>query len=475
VKLTDIASLLLNGALISHSAVATLAAGHILLTKRDTSAAIGWIGTVFVIPFFGVCLYLLFGINRVHRLARKLVRDRNPQESGAGAATRWSRTVTGAFRPLSRMVGRITGRSLLGGNHLEILIDGDNAYPVILEAIRQAQHSVMLSSYIFRYDQTGKTFVSALTEAHQRGVAVRVLLDGVGAGYFACRAAKTLRNVGVPCERFLHSMLPWRMPFINLRNHRKILVVDGATGFIGGLNIGDENCNVTALRKRVGDMHFRVRGPVVRQLAEAFAWDWSFACGEELAGEIWFPPLAEEGEELLRVVTAGPDTDLEKIEYTALQAITLARHSVRLMTPYFLPGTRLQAELALAALRGVQVDVVIPGRSNHRVMDWACRADIHPLLDAGCRVWLSGPPFNHAKLMVVDREWAFVGSSNLDARSLRLNFEINVESYRAAFAEQIDDFIDSHRKGRLTHHDLDERFLVVKLRDAAMRLFSPYL
>ena len=246
-------------------------------------------------------------------------------------------------------------------------------------------------------------------------------------------------------------------------------------GFLGGLNIGDENCGATDIAKRVNDMHFRVRGPVVRQLAEAFAWDWSFTCGEELAGRTWFPPLTEEGTELLRVVTAGPDTDLEKIEYTALQAITLARHSVRLMTPYFLPGTRLQSELALAALRGVQVEIIVPRQSNHRIMDWACRADIHPMLDAGCRVWLSGPPFNHAKLMVVDREWAFVGSSNFDTRSLRLNFEINVESYQAGFAEKIDDFICSHRRGRLTHHDLDERILPVKLRDAAMRLFSPYL
>ncbi|AQS84088.1 cardiolipin synthase [Acetobacter aceti] len=452
-----------------------VAAGHILLTKRDTSAAIGWIGTVCVMPFVGVCLYLFFGINRVHRLARKLVKARNPQEGDSDSAVRWSRSGEGTFKPLSRMVGRITGRPLLGGNRLDILIDGDNAYPAMLEAIRQAERSIMLSSYIFRHDQTGKIFVAALTDAHRRGVAVRVLLDGIGAGYFMCRAAKALNEAGVPCRRFLHSVLPWRMPFINLRNHRKILVADGMTGFIGGLNIGDENCAATDIANRVGDMHFRVRGPVVRQLAEAFAWDWSFTCGEELAGRTWFPPLAEEGTDLLRVVTAGPDTDLEKIEYTVLQAITLARRSVRLMTPYFLPGTRIQAELALAALRGVQVEVVIPGRSNHRVIDWACRADIHPLLDAGCRVWLSGPPFNHAKLMVVDREWAFVGSSNFDTRSLRLNFEINVESYRTGFAEQIDDFISSHRRGRLTHHDLDERTLPVKLRDAAMRLLSPYL
>ncbi|NHN88900.1 cardiolipin synthase [Acetobacter sp. LMG 1627] len=451
-----------------------LATGHILLTKQDTSASIGWIGTVCLAPFFGVCLYLMFGINRVRRLARKLVQTRAPQDETA-PVVRWGEAVDGAFRPLSEMVRKISGRPLLGGNTVEPLIDGENAYPIMLAAIHAAEKSVMLSSYIFRKDRTGALFIDALIAAHQRGVAVRVLLDGVGTGYFYCPAAKTMRAAGVPSERFLHSLLPWRMPFINLRNHRKILVTDGETGFIGGLNIGDENRSFISIDKRVGDMHFRVCGPVVRQLAEAFAWDWSFTCGEELAGPTWFPPLTMKGGEVLRVVTAGPDTDLEKIEYTLLQAITLARQTIRIMTPYFMPGTRILSELALAALRGVQVELVIPARSNHRVMDWAGRDDLRPLLDAGCRVWSSGPPFNHAKLMVVDRQWTFIGSSNLDARSLRLNFEINVESYGAAFASQIDDFILGHRKHRLTHHTLDERSLPIRLRDATARLFSPYL
>ena len=416
----------------------------------------------------------MFGINRVRRRARKLIEIRSPQAESA-PLIRWSETVDEGLRPLAEMVRKISGRPLLGGNSIEPLLDGEGAYPQMLDAIGMASKSIMLSSYIFRYDATGSLFTTALIEAHRRGVSVRVLLDGVGAGYFFCPTARVLQRAGVPCERFLHSFFPWSMPFINLRNHRKILVVDGAVGFIGGLNIGEENRNRMRVDRRVADVHFRLQGPVVRQLAEAFAWDWSFTCEEELTGALWFPALDGAGNDILRVVTSGPDTDLEKIEYTALQAITLARHSVRIMTPYFLPGTRMLSELALAALRGVQVDLVIPAHSNHRIMDWACRDDLQVVLDAGCRIWLSGPPFNHAKLMVMDKRWAFVGSANLDARSLRLNFEINVESYGVAFAEKIDAFIESHRRRRLTHHDLDERILPVKFRDAIARLFSPYL
>ncbi|NHO32303.1 phospholipase D-like domain-containing protein [Acetobacter fallax] len=466
-------TILLIVIVLSHFAVTLVVSAHIMLTKRDTASAIGWISTAFMMPFVGVCLYGMFGINRVRRLARRLVRKRgNPEAPALHYAIRSNE---GPFAPLASMVGKLTGRPLIGGNCIDAFIDGDGTYPAMLEAIAAARASVLLSSYIFRGDRIGEQFIAALITAHNRGVAVRVLVDGIGAGYFICPAVRRLRAAGVPCSRFLHSMLPWRMPFINLRNHRKILVVDGHSGFIGGINIGDENVVAWHPANPVSDVHFRLQGPIVRQLTEAFAWDWAFTCEEDLSGEIYFPIPDEAGDDVMRVVTSGPDTDLEKIEFTMLQAITLAKTSIRLMTPYFLPGTRISTELGLAALRGVVVDIIIPQASNHLIMDWACRADIHPVLDAGCRVWLAEAPFNHAKLFSVDRSWAFIGSSNLDMRSLRLNFEINVECYSSGFACEIDDFIARHRKRRLTHHDLDERSFPVQLRDAAARLMSPYL
>ena len=446
---------------------------HVLLTKRDVGASIGWIGVTVLMPLTGGTLYSMFGINRVHRRARRLV-GQHPWHSRT-TSSQWRREEEGVFAPLASMVGKLTGRPLLSGNAVIPMHDGDTVYPRMLATINGAQRSVLLCSYIFRADRIGRQFCDALIAAHRRGVQVRVLVDGVGSGYFHCGVERILRRAGVPVGRFMHSMLPWRMPFINMRDHKKILVVDGSTGFMGGLNIGEENIASSHPRHLVSDTHFELAGPVVHQLSEAFARDWSFTRGEELRADIFFPPQTSHGPTLSRIVTAGPDLDLEKIEYTMLQAIAMARHNVRLMTPYFLPDDRFLTELALASLRGIEVDIVVPWHSNHTLLDWARSANLPRFLDSGCRIWLARPPFNHSKLMVVDRHWSFVGSSNLDVRSLRLNFEINLESYDDALAGSIDDFISIHRHVRLTHHDLDRRSFPRKLRDAAARLFLPYL
>ncbi|WP_408904561.1 cardiolipin synthase [Nguyenibacter sp. L1] len=460
-------------ALAARVCVAACVTMHVLLNKREVGAAIGWIGITALMPFTGGALYVMFGINRVHRRARKLI-GRQSWHSRT-VSSRWKRTEEGGFAPLADMVGKLTGRPLMSGNLVQMLHDGDEAYPQMLDAIGGAGSSVLLCSYIFRADDAGDRFIAALIAAHRRGVAVRVLVDGIGSGYFRSPAAHALRRAGVPVGRFMHSMLPWRMPFINMRNHKKILVVDGRLGFMGGLNIGQENLVAHHPDHPVSDTHFRIEGPVVHQLAEAFAQDWAFTTGEDLPADPFFPELAPTGDVPARIVTAGPDSDLEKIEYTMLQAMTMARRSIRLMTPYFLPGERFLTELALAALRGIEVDIVMPGHSNHTLIDWARAANLQRFLDSGCRVWQASPPFNHSKLMVVDRHWTFVGSSNLDVRSLRLNFEVNIEAYDTATARLIDDFITTHRRHRLTHYDLDRRPLPVRLRDAAARLLLPYL
>ena len=245
----------------------------------------------------------------------------------------------------------------------------------------------------------------------------------------------------------MHSPLPWRMPFLNLRTHKKILVVDGRVGFTGGMNIGGENVLASRPRDPVRDTHFHLRGPVVGQLTEAFARDWSFVTNEDLEGEEWFPAIDGDGPANARVITSGPDADIQKIEFMVLEAIACAHRSVRIKTPYFLPDERLVTALALAAVRGVAIDIVLPARSNHIDMDWALRANVRPLLQRGCRIWLNPPPFDHSKLMVVDGEWSLIGSANWDARSFRLNFELNVELYDPALAAVLAATIDAG-KGR---------------------------
>lgn len=445
---------------------------HILLSKREVASAVGWIGLVWFAPILGATVYVVFGVNRVRRRARQL----RPQDDDPdGPSVSIPSGIGSDLDLLGRGISRITGRPLLEGTSVQAYHNGDDAYPPMLAAIAEAQDSIGLSSYIFRDDQWGGRFIDALAAAARRGVAVRVLIDGIGGGWLQSPAYHRLRREGVPAARFMHSPLPWRMPFINLRNHKKILVVDGVTGFTGGMNIADENVVATQPREPVQDMHFRIDGPVVGQLVEAFAQDWEFVTGEDLDGKAWFPAMSACAGAAARVIDSGPDEDIEKVEFAVLQAVSCARASLMVMTPYFLPDERLITALSLAAMRGVSVDLVIPERSNHRLVDWATRANIGPLLSDGVRIWRSPPPFNHAKLMVADGEWCLIGSSNWDIRSFRLNFELCMEIYDGDLAAALTDLMQRSRGLPLTQADLNARRLPVRIRDAAARLMLPYL
>ncbi len=339
----------------------------------------------------------------------------------------------------------------------------------------RARASIALSSYIFRNDGIGGAFCDALAAAKGRGVRVCVLIDGIGSGYFFPAAWRRMRREGIEARLFMHSALPWRMPFLNLRNHKKLLIVDGRFGFAGGINIADANLVATNPAHPIRDMHFRVDGPVIEQLMQAFAADWSFVTGEDLEGEDWYPVVPPAGDITARVVTSGPDADIEKIATVILQAIACARSSIRLTTPYFLPSELILSSLALAAQRGVIVDVIVPSKSDHRFVDWAFRAHVGMLLESGVRIWLNPPPFDHSKALVVDRSWCFIGSANWDTRSFRLNFELNLELYDRGLAERLDDLMRTKMTVPLTEADLDGRDLPARLRDAAARLLLPYL
>ena len=453
--------------------VAAIVTVHVLLTKRDVGAAISWIGLAWLSPIFGGLFYLMLGINRVKRRAQRRFAGRAASQKPLPAAALAGRD--GHLAPLELAARRITGRALDAGNALIIYHNGDEAYPPMLAAICAARTSVALSSYILNDDQAGGAFIDALIAAQRRGVTVRVLVDGIGSGYFVSGAYRRLRAGGVPAARFMHSSLPWRMPFLNLRTHKKVLLIDGLAGFTGGMNIAAENVLATHPRHPVRDTHFHVAGPVIAQLMEAFARDWAFATDEELEGPAWFPPLANAGRASARVVTSGPDADLEKIEFLVLEAIACARKSIRLATPYFLPDERLITTLSLAAMRGVTVDVIVPARSNHVLVDWAARANIGPLLDEGGRVWLNNPPFDHSKILVVDGEWSMIGSANFDMRSFRLNFELSMEVYDTDLATELAKLLDQRQNTRLTRDDLAARSLPTRLRDALARLAMPYL
>ncbi|MGQ3301460.1 phospholipase D-like domain-containing protein [Reyranella sp.] len=455
-------------AAVAHVALAVAVTVHVLLYKRSVGAAVSWIGIAWLSPFLGGLLYAIMGINRVKRRAQRLRRQHLVPLAGDPAAT----VTRDSLTPLEYAVGRVTGLPSKPGNLVEMLHSGDEAYPRMLEEIGEAKSTIGLCSYIFRADSAGEKFHEALIQAQQRGVKVRVLIDGVGGGYFWSGTYNRLRKAGVPVARFLHSYFPWRTPFVNLRNHRKLLVIDGRVAFTGGLNIAAENVVAGNPPHPVRDTHFRIEGPVVEQLTDAFADDWQFTTGEQL-DDGWFPTLEPVGTVLARVVPSGPDEDMEQIEFVTLHAISCARESIRVVTPYFLPGEPLTMALGLAAMRGITVDIMLPENSNHAILDWARRVPLRPLIEAGCNIWMMPAPFDHSKLMTIDDSWSFIGSANWDTRSFRLNFELNVELHDAAFAREI---VASKTPRRcLTLGEIDGDPLPIRLRNSAARLLQPYL
>ena len=450
---------------------------HVLRTKSEVRAALGWIALAWLSPFFGAFIYFVFGINRVTRRALHLAKPEHLTDGHEGPDAQPD--MADNICALAAAGQRLIGSPLIAGNAVSIYHGGDQAYPAMLEAINNARESVALASYIFRHDATGRAFIDALIDARKRGVAVRVLIDSVGSGYFWSGALRALQRGGVPSARFLHTWVPWRMPFLNMRNHKKLLIVDGRIGFTGGLNIAAHHSRRLAKQRNeyIDDVQVRVEGPVVRQLLQTFAQDWTFTTGEELESDAWWPDIPLAGHVFARGIHSGPDVDIYKLETIIGAALAQARKRVRIVTPYFLPDQRLQFALAQAGLRGIEVEILVPGRSDHAFMDWAVRAHLRFFDDVQAAIYFTPAPFNHAKLMTVDGQWCLIGSSNWDTRSFRLNFEFDLESYDRALTAEIDALIEKKiaQSRRVDLERLAAAPQWIQLRDAAFRLFLPYL
>ena len=454
---------------------------HAILHKRDARAAIAWVGFIWFVPLVGSFLYLLFGINRIERKARKLRAE--PKCEFAPLADPCCRVPStnlkqfgDQFTAIATSIAKVSCMPLVSGNEVQPL-DRMSCYPEMHEAIAKAEKTITLSTYIFDNDETGNNFVSALSLAKKRGVQIRVLVDDVGARYSWPRIFRALEKEGIVHARFYPRRIPWAILYANLRNHRKLLVIDGKVGFTGGMNIRHRHSPEVEKLHAVEDIHFRLTGPIVLQLQNVFADDWQFATGEQLDEETWFPELKETGSLVCRGIIDGPDEHLNNVQLALAAAISCARESVTVVTPYFIPDRELIAVLSLAAMRGVTVDIVMPQANNLFFVEWASMALRWQMLEKGCRMWLSKPPFDHSKLILVDGCWCMFGSSNWDARSLRLNFEFNVECYDKTLCLKLQQMVlakIAHSR-LVTLDEVNSRPILIKLRDGIARLFAPYL
>lgn len=447
---------------------------HALLHKRDSQAALGWIAVCLLFPLAGPVLYVLFGINRIQTRARQYHEDA-PERTAAPGTPAPAAALPEEYRPLVRIANAVTARPLLTGNRVEALRNGEGAYPPMLEAIHGARRRLFLATYLFETDSVGRDFVAALAAAAGRGVEVRVLIDGIGELYSWPRAGRLLERAGVPVARFLPPRLVPPALHVNLRNHRKLLIADDEVGFTGGMNLGGRHLVDRAGPGRVSDMHFRVGGPVVAQMEQVFLDDWAFCTGEVLVPAV--SPTGSQGRAICRTIVDGPNEDLDKLASVLDGAASSARRRLAIVTPYFIPSRELRAALRAAALRGVDVSVILPARSNLPVVHWASRNMLWDLLLRGVRVYYQPPPFAHTKLFLVDDAYVILGSANIDPRSLRLNFELALEVFDPGLATDLWRNVEEirGRSREVTIEEVDGRALPVRVRDSLAWLFSPYL
>lgn len=449
----------------SNIALAILSAGcsmHALLNKREPRAAIGWVALCIFAPLIGPISYLLFGINRAYRPTM-----RRSDGIAITASNRFELFGDGVVRKPP---------APCGGNAVAPILNASSAYDEMLSAIAAAQRSVWLSQYIFESHGIGETFIDALADAVERGLDVCVLLDRIGAWYSTGSTRRKLQRRGVRVAMFLPRSIRRFPPHLNLRNHRKLLLIDANRAFVGGMNI--RNSYLERHDKRPAttrDTHFVMDGPVVRTLCEVFADDWAFVTGESLHAQE--TSGASTGRAKCRLTIDGPDNSADLLTLTLLTAISHAKRRIRIVMPYFLPPRELLSGLQVAAMRDVEIDILLPRRNNLTFVHWAMQHSLPELLRYGIRLHYQPGVFDHSKLITVDNTLSIIGSLNIDPRSLRLNFELAIEVWDDTLNRRLNAHIDTllNKADNITLDYLHKQPRWVRLRNAVAWLGAPYL
>jgi cardiolipin synthase A/B len=458
----------------------------VLVRRKEPASTAAWILTLVFLPAIGAVLFLMFGRDRIRWPAKRkreldqIVRQRlagstaKPEPAGTLPTVE---PLSSLERSLFRVGERLSHARATDGNKVEVLIDGDATYDAFGAAIDSARHHVHAQFYLIRDDSTGRWFRERLVAAAKRGVAVRLLTDGYGCFTLGPAWRRPLVQAGGRVASFLPMSSVLLQP-VNLRNHRKILVVDGDVAFTGGYNIGDEYRGKMPGVGEWRDVHLRIEGPAAGELQRVFFQDWEFSSRESIDPKDYFPAARERrGDATVAIIPSGPDTRNEAIHRMFFGAIVGGQREISITTPYFVPTESILVAMELAAMRGVDIKVILPGRSNHAVTFQAGRSSYSQLLDAGVDIREYEPGIIHAKTMVVDSQVALVGSANMDLRSFRLNFEVHAMVHDASSAEALrESFSRSLTKcRRIDAEQWQRRPFTLRMKEGASRLVSPLL
>ena len=484
--LRDLKEVLLSPELVALYVLGT--GGVILLENKNPDRTLTWLLVLGLLPLVGLLLYFLVGprfaampwfrrrtppaaspLTELAEAQGDLLRE-GPSEEVPSVEPPYDRTV--------RLLLRNSRTPLLAHNDVTVLTDGDATFGAILGALRSAERFIHLEYFAIANDEIGNEIREILEERARAGVAVRVIYDGVGSWKLGKDYLDSLQEAGVEAHPFLPASFPMFRREFNYRNHRKIVVVDGHTGFVGGLNIGDMYLGRDPEMGHWRDTHLRLQGEGVSKLQEIFLRDWHFCSRSALEGADLFPCVEERYPvRPLQIATSGPDSIWESILQGYFSLISGARRRIWITTPYLVPSPDIAGALKVAALSGLDVRIIIPGKADHKMVFWASRGNLDDLLGAGIRIYSYQNGFIHSKIVLVDGEVASVGTANMDLRSLQINYEVQAFLYDRGVTERLEaDFVQDLAHSReFTLEERRRRPLAERLKEALCRLLSPQL
>lgn len=459
----------------------------IFMENKNPSKTIAWLLVLVLVPIVGFIFYLFMGQNvrkkkmfkkkrnldfghfeQVASMQREAIKDKKLFEDGESFVKR---------RLISLMLNSARSPFTIN-NRSKVLTNGQETFEAIIEAIKKARHHIHLEYFIIKDDYIGGIIKTLLMEKAKEGIKVRVIYDSVGSWKLTGRYIKEMRAAGVEIYGFSPVAFPLLSRKLNYRNHRKIIVIDGMVGFLGGLNIGDEYLGKNPYLGFWRDSHLKIEGEAVYGLQNIFLMDWLFVTTQEIPiDRVYFPKLDYYGEQLVQIAASGPDSDWESIMQAYFSIISSAEDRIWINTPYLVPGESIMMALKTAALSGVDVRIILPSKPDHKTVFWASMSNVEELLQAGVRVYQYTKGFIHAKILLVDGIAASVGTANLDIRSFELNFEVNAFIYDKDTVAGLEKnfLVDVNDSKELKLEEYLKRPVFDKVKEATARLFSPLL
>jgi cardiolipin synthase len=458
----------------------------IVLENRSPIKTISWILVLILLPFAGIIIYLFFGqeYRKKKMFSRKGLKDleklRKLTQSQLDQLPRTNDFPSQAIYDKRRLMKLMLANSnalLSDNNEVKILKNGEQVFPAMFQAMEEARHHIHLEFYIVDDDIIGNQLRELLIRKATAGVEVRFIYDDVGSWRLSKKYIRSLHEAGVKIDCFIKVRFPLLTSKVNYRNHRKIVVIDGTTAFVGGLNIADRYLQGTRVLGPWRDTHLMLKGGAATGLQIIFMADWYFVSKEILQGDKYFHPLEYGKGKIVQIVASGPDSDWESLSQAYFAAIASASDKVYIATPYLIPNTEIGSAMKAAALGGIDIRILLPGKSDAIIPKWGTHSYIAELLEAGVKIYFYQPGFMHSKLMVVDGVFSSVGSANFDFRSLETNFEVNAMIYNEETAAELEKHFlnDLNQSREIIPDEWEQRPRFSKAKESFARLLSPLL